>query len=125
MARTLTNSPISLTKPVLKLFKPLLLLESKVLDPMSLLYLSSDEGDSICVVQVKDEGSQPHYAEVLVQGVLSQDVIDSGADITIMGTSLFQKVATANRIKNRDFHKPDKCHSPLTRKHLSSRGTSI
>ena len=56
----------------------------------------------------QDEGSHPHYAEVLVQGVLSQGIIDSGADITIMGASLFQKVAAANRIKKRYFHKPEK-----------------
>ena len=82
--------------------------ESEIQDPMSLLYSSSDESDSIRAVRVQDEGSRPHYAEVLVQGVLSQGIIDSGADITIMGASLFQKFAAANRIKKRDFHKPDK-----------------
>ena len=56
-------------------------LESKVEDPMSGLYSSSDEGDDIRVVRVKDESSHPHYAEVLVQGVLSQGIIDSGADM--------------------------------------------
>ena len=33
---------------------------------------------------------------------------DSGADITIIGGKLFRKVATAARLKKRDFHKPDK-----------------
>lgn len=35
-------------------------------------------------------------------------VLDSGTDITIMGGKLFQKVATAARLKKRDLKKPDK-----------------
>ena len=67
--------------------------DSCIQDPLSLLYSSSDESDSICAVRVQDEGSQPHYAEVQVQGVLAQGIIDSAADITIIGADLFQKVA--------------------------------
>ena len=54
--------------------------ESEIQDSMSLLYLSSDEINSIRAVWVQDESSRPHYAKVLVQGVLSQGIIDSGAN---------------------------------------------
>ena len=45
---------------------------------------------------------------VLVQGVPVVGVIDSGADLTIIGGALFKKVAAAARLKKRDFKKPDK-----------------
>ena len=35
-------------------------------------------------------------------------IIDSGADITIIGGELFKKVATGAKLKKRDFKKPDK-----------------
>ena len=80
------------------------------MDPLSLLYSSSDESenDQICVIRVHDNGSQPHYAVVQLQGVPAQGIVDSGADITIMGAELFKKVAAANKIRKKAFHKPDK-----------------
>ena len=39
-------------------------------------------------------------------------IIDSGADITIVGSKLFRKVATVAWLKKCDFYKPDK--SPRT-----------
>ena len=41
---------------------------------MSLLFSSSDESDGIRAVQVQDEGNCPHYAEVLLHGVLYSPV---------------------------------------------------
>ena len=75
-----------------------------------MLYSSTDEseGDSVRVVRVQDGGSQLHYAEVQVQGVPAEGIVDSGADITIMGAELFKMVAAANKIKKKAFHKPDK-----------------
>ena len=52
--------------------------------------------------------SQAHYARVLVQGVPAYGIIDSGADITIMGGALFRQTTTAARLKERDFWKADK-----------------
>ena len=77
----------------------------KVLD---LLYSSSNEEADIRMVRVHDKGSQPHCAPVQVQGVPAYGIIDSGADITIIGESLFRKVAAAARLKKRDLQKPDK-----------------
>ena len=77
LAVTRTTDP-QLTPKVSNLPLPPAL--SDVLDPMSLVY-SSDESDSVRVVRVWDEGSQPHLADVMVQGVLAQGIIDSGADM--------------------------------------------
>jgi hypothetical protein len=35
-------------------------------------------------------------------------VLDSGADITIMGGALFKKVAAAAKLKRKDLHGSDK-----------------
>ena len=42
-------------------------------------------------------------------------VIDSGADITIIGGKLFKRVALAARLKKKDFMKPDKTQELMTR----------
>ena len=44
-----------------------------------------------------DEGSRSQLACVIVQGVPADGVIDTGADITIMGRDLIAKVAAAAR----------------------------
>lgn len=77
-------------------------------DPLDFLYSSeSDEGE-VLLIRVEDRGSKPRRALVEVQGVPSYGVIDSGADITIMGADLFKKVAAAAHLKKRNFKKPDK-----------------
>ena len=43
----------------------------------------------------------------MVQGVLAQGVIDTGADITIMGCKLLHRVASVNKLKMCDFQTPD------------------
>lgn len=74
------------------------------ISPLELLYSSSeestDESDTVVSqVRVADKGSQAHCARVLIQGVPAYGVIDSGTDITIMGGTLFKRVATAARLK--------------------------
>ena len=44
-------------------------------------------------MQVNDEGSCPQLAGVEIQGVPAQGIVDSGADISIMGGELFKQVA--------------------------------
>ena len=44
----------------------------------------------------------------MVQGVPAYRVLGSDADITIIGSTLFLKVAAAARLKKRDLKKPDK-----------------
>ena len=57
---------------------------------------------------MNDHGSKPRYANVSVAGVLATGVIDTGADITIINGALFAKVASAARLKKKDFQKADK-----------------
>lgn len=58
-------------------------------------------------------GGQPRQALVEIQGVPALDIVDTAADITIMGLSLFKKVAVLARLK-KDFKPADKCHHTYT-----------
>ena len=49
----------------------------------------SEDADGVRQVRVVDKGSRPQHAQVLLEGVPAIGVIDSGADITIMGEDLF------------------------------------
>ena len=89
-------------------------------DPLSFLE-SVDEltPGRVDLVRIKDRGSKPRQATVSVQGVPASGVIDSGADITIMGPDLFKRVAAAAHLKKSAFQKPDKVpytydHQPFT-----------
>ena len=62
-------------------------------EPFNFLYSSDSDGD-VCTVRVSDTGSKPQCARVMIQGVPVIGIIDTAADITIMGGSLFQKVAS-------------------------------
>ena len=74
------------------------------------MHSSSDEETpaSVKAVHITDKGSIPQCVRVQVQGVPAYGLIDSGADITIMGGVLFKKVATIARLRKRDFMQPDK-----------------
>ena len=78
--------------------------------PEDLLCSSSDEDSSSRTysVRVTDNGSITQCVKVQLQGVPAYGLIDSGADITIVGGNLFKKVATIARLKRRDFRKEDK-----------------
>lgn len=56
----------------------------KELTALDLLYSSDSEGE-IHQIRVEYHSSNPEHAHVEVQGVPTEGVIDSGADITIMG----------------------------------------
>ena len=72
---------------------------------MNYLYSDSDEEEqAVKTVRVNDTGSISQCAKVLVQGV--PGIIDSAADITIMGSDLFRKVASVCRLNKRDFKSP-------------------
>ena len=77
---------------------------------MEFLYSSDSEDDSeVRVVRVTDGGECISMCKAPeIQGVPVFGIIDSGADITIMGGELFKKVAAAARLKKRDFQAPDK-----------------
>ena len=63
-------------------------------------------------VQITDTGSITQCVKVQVQGVPAYGLIDSGADITIIGGNLSKKVAAVAKLRKRDFMKADKV--PLT-----------
>ena len=75
-------------------------------NPCEYLY-SSDDGE-VALVRLEDRGSKPCLAPVQVQGVPAEGVIDTGADISIIGADLFKWVAAAAHLKKRDFKDPDK-----------------
>ena len=69
---------------------------------------SESEEETSEVHQFRDQGSKPRCAKVEVQGVPMFGILDTGADITIMGSALFKKVAAAAKLRKRDFKKPDR-----------------
>ena len=80
-------------------------------DPLPFLYSSeSEDGEDVRRVRVNDKGSCPQLAGVEIQGVPAQGIIDSGADISIMG-ELFKRVAAVARLKRRDFKRADKLYT--------------
>ena len=48
---------------------------------------------------MEDKGSHPGYAEVSVQHVLLQGVVDTGSALTIMSKETFQKVVTVTKLR--------------------------
>ncbi len=69
----------------------------------------SDEDANTHVRQVRmeDKGSHARCVRVQVQGVPMFGIIDTGADITIMGGELFKKLAATAKLRKRDLQKPD------------------
>ena len=70
------------------------------------MYSSDSDGD-VCTVRVSDTGCKPQCAQVMIQGAPVVGIIDTAADITIMGGSLLQKVASVARLKKKNFKPPD------------------
>ena len=94
-----------------------------VANPLDLLFSSSeDESSDVLQVRITDGGSQPHCAKVTIQVVPAYEIIDSGADTTIIGGSLFKQVATTARLKKHDFKKADKTSRTYVRKPFSLDG---
>ena len=89
-------------------------------DPQTFLF--SDSDSSVDTVRVDDKGSKPQYVSMQVQGVPISGIIDTGADITIMGGKLFKKVAAVARLKKRDFRKPDRVPCTYDRKEFQLLG---
>lgn len=84
-------------------------LTADVLDDQ-LQYLLSDSDDSgdVKQVRVKDEGSQPRRARVIVGGVPMMGTIDTAADATITGGDMFKMVVAFAKLRKRDLKPPDK-----------------
>ena len=59
-------------------------------------------------MRVLDRGSRPSRETVTIQDVPAQGLIDTGADISIMGGDQFKKVASVAQLRKRDFKWTDK-----------------
>ena len=70
-----------------------------------------------------DRGSKTQRVTVLVQGVPMYGVVDSTADLTIIGGDAFKQVAAAAKLKKRDFKSPDQLPHNYDRRpiHLDGR----
>ena len=81
-------------------------------DPHMFLLSDSEEEDkldnTVSLVRVQDGGSKSQTAQVEIAGVAACGIVDTGADITIMGPELFKKVAMVARLKKRQFKEADK-----------------
>ena len=79
-------------------------------DPREFMLSDSEEEDKtvVSIVHVRDAGSKPQRAPVHVQGVPMPGVVDSGADITIIGGEMFKRVAAVAKLHKKDFKPPDK-----------------
>ena len=104
-------------------------LSSSILDAL----LDDSEEEEIRRMRLDYNGSRSRYAQVEVQGVPAQGIVDSGADITIIGGELFRSVAAVARLR-KDLKKPDRVprtydHRPFTldgrMDHLSFDGTTM
>ena len=97
--------------------------EAENASPLSLLFSESEDEGDVKRVMVTDHGSRPQFARVDVQGVPADGVIDTAADITIMGGKLFALVASSARLCKKDFKPPDRVPRTYDRKvfHLDGR----
>lgn len=66
-----------------------------------------------------DKGSKPHLACLIVQGVPADGVIDTGADIVIMGKELFARVAATERLHKKSLGSQTECHGLMTERDSS------
>ena len=82
-------------------------LGNDAVNPIDLL-LSDPEDDSVYQVRIADRGSEARSVKVEIQGVPAYGIVDSAADITIMGCKLFRKVASVARLRKKDFKPADK-----------------
>ena len=85
-------------------------------EPLSLLFSESEEEDGVRQVTVNDSGSHCQLARVNISRVPADGVVDTAADITIMGGKLFALVAATARLKKRDFRKADRVPRMYDRK---------
>ena len=69
---------------------------------------SKEEDKTVSLVRVHDKGSKSQTALVEIAGVPAYGIVDTGADITIMGPKIFKKVAMFAKLKKGKFKKPDK-----------------
>ena len=70
--------------------------------------LYSDDSDGVNLVKITDKGSCSRCVTLEVQRVPVDGVIDTGADITIMGGEVFKKIAAVAKLRKSQLKKADK-----------------
>ena len=94
-------------------------------DLLSYLLPDSDEEAVVRVaqVQVRDQGSRPQFARVVVAGVPLDGVVDTGADITIVAAEAFKRITAVAKLRRRELKQADKIPRTYDQKtfHLDGR----
>ena len=75
---------------------------------LDILYSDSDTDSEVKVIKVPDNGSKSQCVHIQIQGVPAYGIIDTAADITIIGGKLFTRVATIARLKKKALKPADK-----------------
>ena len=83
----------------------------------------TDDNTEVHQVHVHDHRSIPRCVRVVVQGVPMYGIVDSAADITVMGGDAFKQVAAAAKSKRNVFEPPDQVPRNYDRRpfHLDGR----
>ncbi len=80
--------------------------------PLSYLLSESEEEEEeltdVKQITVDDQGSKPRSVKVTVAGVPIHGIVDSGADITILSSEMFKRVAAVAKLHKKDFKPPDR-----------------
>ena len=75
---------------------------------MSFLFPADSDQDHCKQIVVKDNGSRSVCVPLQIEGVPVYGLVDTGADITIIGAQLFKKIAAVAMLKKRNFRTADK-----------------
>ena len=84
--------------------------EESVVDPLQFLLPDTDDETDARVTQVRvyDKGSDPQTVRVVLAGVPIEGMVDTGADITLVGAEAFKRIAAVAKLRRRDFKPADK-----------------
>ncbi|CAI8046512.1 hypothetical protein GBAR_LOCUS25737, partial [Geodia barretti] len=66
-------------------------------------------------VRLQDKGSRPQSVRVVVAGVPVEGIVDTAADITIVGAEVFKRIAVVAKLRKRELKPADK--TPRTYDH--------
>jgi len=86
------------------------------------LHLSDPEDNTVCEIRITDHGSEARSVKVGIHGVPAYGIIDTAADITIMGEKLFKEVASVAHLRKKGFIQADKTPCMYNRQPFSLDG---
>ena len=75
-------------------------------DPRQYLLQDSDEEEpaaGVNEVRVQDKGSHPQSVSVVVPAVPVDGIVDTAANITIVGAEIFKRIAAVAKLRRRDL----------------------